>query len=99
MTEKNYTCQDCKYYYFDEEYCTNIFYKNFNPSTPCCDFFELGIFNKRFYVKAEPLVISTGQYYVLIDRENELRDSDGCYLSFDYEYEAELLCKFLNQRI
>ena len=91
-------CNDCKYYYQEEQYCTYIFYKVFSPKTEACDFFKEGEFNERFYVKREPLVISTGDYYVLIDLEHELVDDDGNYLDFKYVDEAETLCKFLNQQ-
>ena len=94
-----YTCKDCEYYFLEKEYCTNFFYKTFSPDSPICDneWFKKGVFNKRFYVLAKPLIISTGYYYVLVDRENELTDNEGDYLSFSYSGEAEIFCIFLNK--
>lgn len=98
---KEYTCQDCKHYYYDEQYCTSVFKgKKFPPNTPICDttFFEKGIFTDRFWILAKPLKISTGYYYVLIDRQDELKDDEGDYLSFKYEDEIETLAEFLNKQ-
>lgn len=100
MTTEEYTCKDCKHYYTKEKYCTNTFYKEFEPDTPICDpeYFEKGTFNNRFYIKALPLGISTGYYYVLVDRENELLDYYKDYINFNYVDEAETICNFLNKQ-
>jgi hypothetical protein len=98
---KNYTCQDCKYYYKEHMYCTGVFKgKKYPPSTPICsmDFFEKGVFDDRFWILAKPLEISLGYFYVIIDREDELKDYNGDNLSFSYESEAEDICEFLNKQ-
>ena len=101
MTYEDYTCGDCRYYHPTEELCTSLFKgKHYTPSHPSCgdDWFELGYFNKRYWVKATPLGISTGYSFYLIDEKKELTDSDGDYLYFKYEDEAEILCDFLNEQ-
>lgn len=89
------TCNDCKYYFRDEEYCTYIFKKKFPYDSPICDkeWFSEGVFDCRFYVLATPLGYSTGFYYNLIDREKELND-----IGFKYEDEADTVCEFLNKQ-
>ena len=89
-------CKDCIFYYTDEHYCT-FFKANYNPTEIICKYFKQGKFNERFYVKSMPLIISTGFYYLLIDREQELGTNLDTYLEFDYEEEADKLCKFLNK--
>lgn len=91
-------CNDCKYYFRDENYCTHLFYKEFSPDSEACDEFKRGVFNERFYIKAVPLGISTGDYYVLVDRDYELVDYYGDFLDFKYVDEAETLCEFLNNQ-
>ena len=66
-------------------------------SEPICmgDYFIKGEFNDRFYIEAKPLGISTGYYFLLIDREGELLDGED-WITFKYEDDADIICDFLN---
>lgn len=94
----SFTCKDCKHFFQELNYCTNFWYKVFPPDNEICgeEWFEEGVFNNRFYIWSKPKIISTGNYFILVDRSGELVDDEGNFLSFNYIDEVELLCAFLN---
>ena len=91
------TCNDCKYYYRDESYCTHH-KKSRDYTNTVCEDFILGLFNERFYVYAESLEYGVGYYYILQDNKHELVDDNGESIGFKYEDDADHICYFLNNQ-